>query len=805
MTDPAGHADSAGRPPAGPVRAAGRRSPAGRRGPILTRAAWPAVALAWACDSTTAPAPRPATITVTPAEAELTRVGEAVQLRALVRDQGSRVMSDVSVSWASTDASVAVVDTTGLVTAAGEGTAVIVASADSVQGTALVAVADADRQALAALYRATDGANWTRSDHWLSEWPFRVWHGVRTDSLGRVKELLLSGNNLSGPLPPELGGLAGLTRLELSGNALTGALPPELGELSNLEGLILDGNELEGPLPPELGGLPRLTRLSVAHNPALSGPLPAGLTGLGRLEALLAEGTSLCAPAEPGFQAWLERIHTRRVAACAGRAPLAAYLTQAVQSRTHPVPLVAGESALLRVFVTAAQGTAATLPPVRASFYLGGSERHVAEIPAGPGPVPTEVREGSLSASANAEIPADVIRPGLEMVIEIDPDGTLDPALGLARRIPETGRLAVEVREMPVFRLTVIPFLWSSTPDRSIVEVAEAMASDPDGHELLWAARALLPIGGLEVTAHAPVLSMSNSAFTLLSETKMILAVEGGSGRYMGMMAEPVTGASGVANVAGPASFSVAHPMTIAHELGHNLGLRHAPCRAESVLDPSYPYRDGATGAWGYDFREGTLLGPEYKDLMSYCRPRWISDYHFTNALRYRLFDEAPPRAAAASVAEGTGVLLWGGVDAAGEPFLNPAFVVRAPAALPDSAGPYRLTGRGTGGNELFALSFALPEVGDGDGSSSFAFVLPAGPEWAGSLAAVTLSGSGGSFTLDGGSDDPMTILLDRSTGQVRAVLRGQTQPAAAAALGPEPGLDALFSRGIPDASAWSP
>ena len=32
------------------------------------------------------------------------------------------------------------------------------------------------------------------------------------------------------------------------------------------------------------------------------------------------------------------------------------------------------------------------------------------------------------------------------MVIEVDQDGTLDPALGVAGRIPETGRIAVEVR-----------------------------------------------------------------------------------------------------------------------------------------------------------------------------------------------------------------------------------------------------------------------------------------------------------------------------------------------------------------------
>jgi len=43
-----------------------------------------------------------------------------------------------------------------------------------------------------------------------------------------------------------------------------------------------------------------------------------------------------------------------------------------------------------------------------------------------------------------------------------------------------------------------------------------------------------------------------------------------------------------------------------------------------------------------------------------------------------------------------------------------------------------------------------MPEVADGDGSSSFAFVLPVPPEWEGSLATITLDGPDGTFTLDG-------------------------------------------------------
>ena len=65
---------------------------------------------------------------------------------------------------------------------------------------------------------------------------------------------------------------------------------------------------------------------------------------------------------------------------------------------------------------------------------------------------------------------------------------------------------------------------------------------------------------------------------------------------------------------------------------------------------------------------------------MSYCSPLWISDYSFTNALRYRLFDEGPP-AAAAVAATTRSLLLWGGVGADSVPFLEPAFLVDAPAA----------------------------------------------------------------------------------------------------------------------------
>ena len=878
-----------------------------------------------------------ASVVVVPPKATITALGDTLRLAALAFDENGHAVAGAEFSWTSGDSSVATVDAGGLVTAVAEGTATITANVKASSGSAEITVTEitvtgTDRDILVALYEATDGPNWADAENWLTDAPLGDWHGVETDGRGRVTELSLHRNDLTGPIPPELGDLSSLTGLSLYSNGLTGPIPPELGDLSSLTGLSLYFNGLTGPIPPELGNLTRLTGLNLTRNGltgpippelgnltsltglnlprndltgpippelgnltrleelnlsrndltgpippelgnltrlegqllldsnhltgpippalgdltrleelrlegnALTGPvppelgnltsltglylsgnsgmagiLPTELTRLGLLETLLAIGTDLCAPSDPGFQVWLRAIYRLRVATCASDGASIAHLTQAVQSREYPVPLVAGEKALLRVFVTAASPTTTGIPPVRARFYVDGTEVHMANIPARTAAIPTEIYEGDLSRSSNAEIPAQIVRPGLEMVVEIDPEGTLDPGLGVARRIPETGRLAVDVREMPVFDLTVIPFLWSADPHWEVVETAAAMEADPEGHELLWHTRTLLPIGDLEVTAHAPVLTSTSYADwdPLFGQTEAIRAIEGGSGHYMGTMSRPgQKGRAGRAQLPGRVSISRLNPTTMAHELGHNLSLYHAPCGGAGSPDPAFPTPDGSIGAWGYDFRHGgALASPGRTDLMSYCES-WISDYHFTNALRFRLFDEGPPLAASLTAQEAESLLLWGGMDAEGEPFLNPSFVVDAPPVLPNATGEHRITGRSDTGNELFSLTFGLPEVADGDGSLSFAFVLPVEPSWAGNLASITLAGPGSSVTLDSDTDIPMSILLDPSTGQVRGILRDmpQTDAAAALALASQAGPDSfnvLFSRGIPDAAAW--
>ena len=46
-------------------------------------------------------------------------------------------------------------------------------------------------------------------------------------------------NQLTGPIPPEIGYLTNLTYLDLRYNQLTGSIPPEIGNLTNLTILTL--------------------------------------------------------------------------------------------------------------------------------------------------------------------------------------------------------------------------------------------------------------------------------------------------------------------------------------------------------------------------------------------------------------------------------------------------------------------------------------------------------------------------------------------------------------------------------------
>jgi hypothetical protein len=106
----------------------------------------------------------------------------------------------------------------------------------------------------------------------------------------------------------------------------------------------------------------------------------------------------------------------------------------------------------------------------------------------------------------------------------------------------------------------------------------------------------------------------------------------GGCGR------RPGNAAAGIVSNGSSARTWVADGAVMAHEIGHNLGLRHtcsAPCRNEGGCVNQHP--EARLGVYGVDLEEPgnpAYLDPDtHHDIMSYCRPRWVSDITYT-ALR---------------------------------------------------------------------------------------------------------------------------------------------------------------------------
>ena len=133
---------------------------------------------------------------------------------------------------------------------------------------------------------------------------------LKINSNGQVTVLDLSGNDLTGEIPKELGNLSALKELYLSGNQLTGQIPKELGNLSALEKLDLFFNKLTGEIPKELGNLSALTWLELRYN-KLTGQIPKELGNLSALERLDLSGNQLTGqiPKELGNLSALTRLY----------------------------------------------------------------------------------------------------------------------------------------------------------------------------------------------------------------------------------------------------------------------------------------------------------------------------------------------------------------------------------------------------------------------------------------------------------------------------------------------------------------
>ncbi len=468
------------------------------------------------------------------------------------------------------------------------------------------------------------------------------------------------------------------------------------------------------------------------------------------------------------------------------------YITQTTQRQSGTVPLIADRQGLLRVYVRG-DDINWFQPKVRATFFDGDEAVHSVLMSFDAAGVPEAVDEGNLAVSYDATVPAEIVRPGLRLALEIDPEGVVPVADGSVLRLPAAGALELNVREVP-------PFRWMLVPVTQSINGRQSLFTPVFGRQMSELAEEIFPFQDFQVDVRVPYvtdqdLRLEGGWFNLIEDIRVLrLADEQPHYYYGGFQRPPGTGIAGLGYVGLPVAIGMDNrDDVIAHELGHNLGLPHAPCGGPAGVDPNYPYAQGKIGVYGWDGRHRRLHDPADRyDLMSYCDPIWISDYNYENVIAYRdssEFDAAfvdgatpggravGPGSSEAAARARTGrepvLVLRGGV-LDGALRLGPALELEARPVVP-TEGAYRLEGLDAGGGVVFSVPVE-PRKLDHLGGSQFLVALPsvmARPE---RLATLRLSGPEGTVERRAGPPREPAVTLE-------AAVAGQGTPGIAMAI----------------------
>ena len=304
-------------------------------------------------------------------------------------------------------------------------------------------------------------------------------------------------------------------------------------------------------------------------------------------------------------------------------------VVQVNQTASNTAPVLAGRPAGIEVLLTLVDGAlGAHLFDIRATVDVAVDGESVGNLDLELGCV-----RGERSAMRGT-IPGDWIREGTEVRV------TVHSALPNVA-VPEEAFVVVPiVAAVPVFEVTIVPLVvGGESPDtsRAIYE------------SWLDAAQSRFAIDAVDLEVRPPLdLGLGDDCtcqtrFAALQELNFQRNAEGSERFFVGVLPCRVGGVAFTPGFVQVTSEGLAAVNTFIHELGHNLNLRHAPCGDPPGVDPSYPYEGGVLGLPGFDAANGAWIPATAPDVMGYCAGAWLSDYHYDQSTRYRMFQERPP------------------------------------------------------------------------------------------------------------------------------------------------------------------
>ena len=360
-----------------------------------------------------------------------------------------------------------------------------------------------------------------------------------------------------------------VTALYLVDNGLAGPIPAELERLANLVRLDLSVNALTGPIPPGLGNLTDLRELSLSSND-LTGPIPAELGRLANLVSLILDRNALTGP----IPAWLGSLGQLRL------------LDLGSTTLTGEIPSSLGNLANLKI--------------LRLSNSWGLT-----------GPLPAGLQQSQLETLdifvTRACVPA-AWRPWLAtidflgQVCGAGTDATIDVAVFHTPAAREAAGDAAAIAAIVDLMVAETNQAYAASGVRHRVRLVERseVTYDETGNAGVDLSRLADPYDGHMDEVHAVRDQIGADLVHLIV----------GESDYGGLADRP--GAFGLTSLGQGQG-----GRTFAHELGHNMGLRHDRYQVHhneggATSDPAYGYVNSQALA------AGTARSRRWRTIMAY-------------------------------------------------------------------------------------------------------------------------------------------------------------------------------------------
>lgn len=408
---------------------------------------------------------------------------------------------------------------------------------------------------------------------------------------------------------------------------------------------------------------------------------------------------------------------------------------QVIQDASDSIPLVAGKSTAVRVYPLIG---VKPLEPITGVSATLRAYRNNVELPNSPlypwnGSIVAQnlAQESNLDTTLNFLLPKDWTEPGdTQLVIELSPpaglvenpaNNTITKTLAFTRRGP--------------LIISYLPICWQA-PGQSLVCPSNAITT---GAEMI---KKLFPVADEGVVyTKLPVqnwiyqsprlggddfdtlISQLRKRYDLIDSVDGIIsdqlagwlpdvpaaylglsdplwAEKGGQGRVT-LQIDSSTARLKSCEPAGQSFTDPQDPhMTLAHEIGHNLGLRHTNtpdgCGAEDSGTP-WPYANGTIQNYGIDLSTKTLVPPNKFDVITYNSPPasniWISPFSYLQLYNGKL----DPQKTVSGMSGTSGtvaryLVISGTIQADGSSgTLDPGYVVTSsiPTVTPSAEGNY--------------------------------------------------------------------------------------------------------------------